>query len=114
MRVVKSARKGGKRKRSNRNERKRYEQTKLNAINKVAHNVSQEMKSIEKKAVETILVEHVGRELTMEDVPLIEKIKTDNGYVLKYDGRMLGEIKRYQHVDANEDMNYKVEFTPFE
>lgn len=114
MRVVKTPRKGGKSKRSERNQRKRFEQTKLKAINQVAHNVSQEMKSIEKKAVETILVEHVGRPLTMEDVPLIEKVKSPNGYVLKYDGRMLGEIRRYQSKESKQENNYKVEFTPFE
>ncbi len=106
------AKKGGKSHR--RLKRNRYESDKEKAVKDVMQNITAEAKNIEMNAVTQILEKHVGRKLTFEDLPKIERVATDNGYVLKYDNVMLGELRRYHHVDHHEDMNYKVEFTPFE
>lgn len=114
MHVVKTthAKKGGKsHKRLKRNE---YDATKQKAVAMVMNNITEEAKKIEQSAVQQILEKHIGRPLIQSDVDKVERIATDNGYVLKYDMVMLGEVTRHNHVDHHEDMNYRIVFTPFE
>lgn len=110
MRVVK----GGKKKVSERNQRKRMEADKEKAVNQVMTNLLSDAKKMESKVVNKILVDHIGRPLTFEDVAKIERITTENGYVLKYDMVMIGELRRFHHKDKNEENNYQITFQPFE
>ena len=109
MRVVK----GGTKKRSQRKIRKDFDSKKEQAVNYVMTNLLNDAKKMESKVINKILVEHLDRPLTFEDVAKIERVKTDNGYVLKYDGVMLGELQRFHHKDKNEDKNYQITFQPF-
>ena len=110
MRVVK----GGSKKTSKRNKRKEMDANGERAVMHVMGNLLRDAKKMESKVVNQILVEHLGRELTFEDVAKIERVTTDNGYVLKYDLVMLGELKRFHHKDKSEDKNYQITFQPFE
>jgi len=106
-------RKGGSKKVSERNKRKKYDTDKEKAVHHVMGNLLRDAKKMESKVVNDILTKHLDRPLTFEDVPKIERVKTDNGYVLKYDGKMLGELQRFHHKDKNEDKNYQITFQPF-
>jgi len=106
-------RKGGTKKVSERNKRKKMDGDKEKAVQHVMGNLLRDAKRMESKVVNDILVKHLDRPLTFEDVPKIERVKTDNGYVLKYDGKMLGELQRFHHKDKNEDKNYQITFQPF-
>jgi len=108
-----SVKKGGSKKVSERNKRKKFEDDKTKAVHHVMGNLLRDAKKMESKVVNDILVKHLDRPLTFEDVPKIERITTDNGYVLKYDGLMLGELKRFHHKDKKEDKNYQITFQPF-
>lgn len=110
MRVVK----GGSKKVSQRKKRKEMDANGERAVMHVMGNLLRDAKKMESKVVNDILVQHLGRPLTFEDVPKIERITTDNGYVLKYSDVMLGEIRRFHHKDKNEDKNYQITFQPFE
>jgi hypothetical protein len=109
MRVVK----GGSKKVSARNKRKNFDNDKAKAVQHVMGNLLRDAKKMEGKVVNDILVKHLGRPLAFEDVAKIERVKTDNGYVLKYDMVMLGELQRFHHKDKNEGNNYQITFTPF-
>ena len=109
MRVVK----GGSKKVSKRNKRKEMDANGERAVMHVMGNLLRDAKKMESKVVNQILVEHLGRELTFEDVAKIERVTTDNGYVLKYDMVMLGELKRFHHKDKSEDKNYQITFDWF-
>lgn len=91
-----------------------YELKKEQAVGEVMNNLVAEAKSIEMNAVTNVLQEHLGRKLTFEDVPKIERLANETGYVLSYDGKPLGEIERFHHEDKKADNNYKVTFTPYE
>lgn len=110
MRVVK----GGSKKTSERNKRKELDANKEMAVHHVMGNLLRDAKKMESKVVNQILEDHVGRPLTFEDIPKIERITTDNGYVLKYDMVMIGELRRFHHKDKNEEQNYQITFQPFE
>lgn len=109
MRVVK----GGSKKVSARNRRKQIDANGEKAVKHVMGNLLRDAKKMESKVVNDILVEHVGRPLTFEDVAKIERVTTDNGYVLKYDDVMLGELRRFHHKDKTEDKNYQITFDWF-
>lgn len=106
-------RKGGTKKVSERNKRKEMEETKEKAVHHVMGNLLRDAKKMESNVVNKILVEYLDRPLTFEDVPKIERITTDKGYVLKYDGVMLGELQRFHHKDKKEDKNYQITFSYF-
>jgi len=110
MHVVK---KGGSKKVSERNKRKKMESDKEKAVHHVMGNLLRDAKKMESNVVNKILVEHLDRPLSFEDVPKIDLIKTDNGFVLKYDDVMLGELRRFHHKDKKEDKNYQITFSYF-
>jgi len=110
MRVVK----GGTKKVSARNKRKKMDSDKEKAVQHVMGNLLKDAQRMESKVVNKILTDHLDRPLTFEDVPKIERIKTDNGFVLKYGDVMLGELRRFHHKDKNEENNYQITFQPFE
>ena len=110
MHIVK---KGGTKKVSERNKRKHREDDKAKAVHHVMGNLIRDAKKMESKVVNQILTEHLGRNLTFEDVGKIERVTTDNGYVLKYDNEMLGELRRFHHKDKDEEKNYQITFQPF-
>ena len=91
-----------------------YERQKERAVGAVMANVAQSAKNIEMNAVTHVIEKHIGRKLTFEDVPKIERLATETGYVLVYDGIKLGEIERFMHEDSKAENNYKVTFTPYE
>lgn len=105
--------KGGSKKVSERNKRKDFDKRKEQAVTHVMGNLLRDAKKMESKVVNQILVKHLGRELILEDVGKIERVKTDNGYVLKYDEVMLGELQRFHHKDKKEENNYQITFQPF-
>ena len=116
MRIVKTtktikAKKGGKShkkvKRSNYDEAKEY------AVNHVMTNLVTDAKKIEMNAVTQILEKHLGRKLVSDDVPKIERITNETGYLLAYDGKQLGELRRYHHKDKKEEFNYQITFQPY-
>jgi hypothetical protein len=109
MRVVK----GGTKKVSERKQRKKFQDDKAKAVHHVMGNLVRDAQKMESKVINQILVDHLGRKLTFEDVGKIERIKTDNGYVLKYDMVMLGELRSFHHKDKTEDKNYQITFQPF-
>jgi len=109
MRVVK----GGTKKRSQRKIRKDFDLKKEQAVHHVMTNLLKDAQRMESKVVNKILTEHLDRPLTFEDVPKIERVTTEKGYVLKYDGVMLGELQRFHHKDKNEEKNYQITFQPF-
>ena len=110
MRVVK----GGSKKTSKRNKRKEMDANGEKAVMHVMGNLLRDAKKMESKVVNDILVQHLGRPLTFEDVPKIERVTTDNGYVLKYGDVMLGELQRFHHKDKSAEQNYQITFEPFE
>lgn len=109
MRVVK----GGSKKVSHRKQRKKLQDDKTKAVQHVMGNLLRDAQKMESKVVNDILVKHIERPLTFEDVAKIERVTTDNGYVLKYDGVMLGELRRFHHKDKTEDKNYQITFDWF-
>lgn len=109
MRVIK----GGSKKVSARKKRREMDANAEKAVKHVMGNLLRDAKKMESKVVNDILVEHIGRPLTFEDVAKIERVSTDYGYVLKYDNVMLGELKRFHHKDKNEDKNYQITFDWF-
>lgn len=111
MRVV---HKGGTKKISERNKRKKMDADKKKAVHHVMGNLLQDAKNMESKVVNKILVDYLGRKLTFEDVPKINRVKTEKGYVLKYDDVMLGELQRFHHKDKHEDKNYQITFQQFQ
>jgi hypothetical protein len=113
MRIVKTtkAKKGGKShkkvKQSNYDEAKEY------AVNHVMTNLANDAKKIEMQAVTQILEKHLCRNLVSDDVPKIERITNETGYVLAYDGKQLGELRRFHHKDKKEELNYQIAFQPY-
>ena len=105
--------KGGSKKVSARKKRRNLDRDGEKAVKTVMGNLLRDAKKMESRVVNQILVEHLGRELTFEDVAKIERVKTDNGYVLKYDMVMLGELRRFHHKDKKEDQNYQITFSYF-
>lgn len=113
MHIVKTttAKKGGK---SHRNvKRSDYDDRKQKAVAMVMSNISSEAKKIEMSAVTQILEMHLGRKLVFDDVPRIERVANETGYVLVYDGKPLGELRRFYHNDKKAENNYQITFQPY-
>ena len=94
--------------------KKMFGATKTKAVAEVMNNIAAEAKKIEMNAVTQVLEKHIGRKLTFEDIPKVERVANEFGYVLVYDGKRLGDITRHNHTDHKSESNYKVTFTPYE
>jgi hypothetical protein len=113
MRIVKTtrAKKGGKS--HKKLKRPKYDDAKEFAVNHVMVNLASDAKKIEMDAVIQILEKHLGRKLVSDDVPKIERTTNETGYVLAYDSKPLGELRRFHHKDKNEELNYQITFQPY-
>jgi hypothetical protein len=112
MHIVTHAKKGGKSRKKT--TRSMFEETKTRAVAAVMRNLSAEALAIEMNAVQQVLEAHLGRPIVAVDVPKIDRVYIEGGYVLRYDGKPLGDITRFNYSDQKSETNYKVVFTPYE
>ena len=112
MPVVTHSKQGGKSRKKR--TKTMYNNTKTMAVAAVMRNLSAEAKAIEMNAVKQVLEAHLGRPLMLCDLPKIERVVMEGGYVLRYDGKSLGDITRFNYSDNKSETNYKVVFTPYE
>ena len=113
MRIVKTttAKKGGKS--HKKVKRSQFDEAKEYGVNHVMNNLITDAKRLEMDVVTQILEKHLGRKLVSDDVPKIERITNDTGYVLAYDSKPLGELRRFHHKDKSADKNYQITFQPY-
>ncbi len=113
MRVIKSAKKGGKS--HKKATAKDHLKIKEKAVTKVIENLLAQMKEMEVAAIRYALKQYLGDGGV--DITKVKKVREEGkeGYILCYDEVQLGRIHKQHSKEVVKDMpNFRIVFTPFE
>lgn len=111
MRVIKSAKKGGKS--HKKATAKDHLKIKEKAVTKVIENLLAQMKEMEVAAIRYALKQYLGEGGV--DITKVKKVREKDveGYILCYDEVQLGRIHKQHAVDPKETPNFRIVFTAF-
>lgn len=113
MRVIKSAKKGGKS--HKKMTAKDHLKIKEKAVHKLIENLLAQMKDMEVAAIRYALKQYLGEGGV--DITKVKKVREEGkeGYIICYDEVQLGRIHKQHSVEVVKGMpNFRIVFTPFE